>query len=132
MPHDENAAFEKLLDVVEKYVEAWNKAYNKIETLSKSVDSLVQEVKDLNNIIRQKPCINDTVQHAQLETKILAQYDYIKEKIESLTKKISDYANDKDLKVTTEKQTNYWIKLTTGIIVLIGTIIGILLAILKK
>jgi len=132
MPHDENAAFEKLLDVVEKYVEAWNKAYNKIETLSKSVDSLVQEVKDLNNIIRQKPCINDTVQHAQLETKILAQYDLIKTTLESLTKKIADYADDKDLKVTTEKQTNYWIKLTTGIIVLIGTIIGILLAILKK
>ena len=131
MSHDENAAFEKLLDVVEKYVEAWNKAYSKLETLSKSVDTLVQEVKDLNNIIRQKPCINDSVQHAQLEIKILSQYDLIKEILDSLTKKIIEYANDKDLKVTTEKQTNYWIKLTTGIIVLIGAVIGILLAILK-
>lgn len=121
---DDSAPFEKLLDVVEKYVEAWAKAYNKIEEVSKDIDRLIEKVEDLNNIIRQKPCITETVQYAQLETVISAQ-------LESILKKIKTIEDDAKDTSTVEKNITLWLKLGTGAVMLIGTVLGIILAFVK-
>ena len=130
-PND-NTHFDKVLNVAEKSVEAWSKAYTKIEELAKTIDMLVLEIKDLNNIIREKPCITETVQHAQLETKLLAACKEIKTLQEALFKKLGEF--EKDTKVTsqTDKQITLWLKFAVGIVMLVGSVVGVLLAIFNK
>jgi septation ring formation regulator EzrA len=128
---NENAHFEKVLNVAEKSVEAWSKAYNKIEDLSKDIDRLVQEFKDLDNLIRQKPCINDTAQYAQLESKVLSQCVDIKDQLESLNKKFEEFEKDKKDASKIESKVTLWLKLATGAFILIGSILGALVALFK-
>ena len=122
---------DKVLDVVEKSVGAWARTGTRLEELSKSIDQLTQEFKELNNLIRQKPCITETVHYAQLETKLLTQYSDIKKQQDSLLKKLEIHGKEATDTGNIEQQITLWLKLATGSVILIGTIIGALLAITK-
>lgn len=123
----ETTHFDKVLNVAEKSVEAWSNAQNKIEELSKSIDRLILEFKDLDNKIREKPCITETVQHIQQETEIIGHSKEIKTQQNIILDKlkIMEKATQTDNNVT------LWLKFTVGIVVLVGTVTGALLAIFK-
>jgi DNA repair exonuclease SbcCD ATPase subunit len=126
-----NVHFEKVLNVAEKSVEAWSKAYNKIEEHSKNIERLAQDLKDLDNLIRQKPCITETVQYGQLETKLLDYVEEVKTQQLTLSSKLDTFEKDtKDLSKL-ERQITLWLRLATGAVVLIGTTISIVLAVAK-
>ena len=128
---DIDTLFEKVLELTEKSVEAWSKAYNKLEDLSKDIDRHTQDYKDLDNIVRQKPCILDTAHHAQLETKLLNECEDIKSKQDFLLKKLEEIEKDKRNSTAMEKQITLWLRLATGAVILIGTVIGTIVALSK-
>lgn len=133
-----NAHFTKVLEVAEKSIEAWAKVHNKIEDLSKIVDWLSQETKDLNNMLRQRPCVIESASFVKTTSKVFNKIDDIEERqkatIESiiqLKQQISDTGELVNDTAKLDKKVGFWLKFATGLITLIGAIITILIVVFK-
>ena len=154
MKKDENIHFERVLNIAEKSIEAWAKTYNKLNELTKEIErlfaeiieiedylrqksckeemnTLLAELKEHDNLTRQKPCLIETFKFGQFETKLLDGYEKIQEQQTVLFNKLEKFEkNSKDIQKI-EKQVTLWLKLATGAIVLIGSIIGLIASLHK-
>lgn len=123
--------FRKLLEIQEKSVEAWARAYNKIEELLKSNERVVDGLKDLGNLLREKPCVMDRVPYAQFEINVRQQLELRYSEHLNIMKVVTDLVPDiKEIKKS-DKNVGRWLMVVSGVIILATAIVGFILAIRK-
>lgn len=134
---DNNGHFQRVVDLTEKSIEAWSKVYNKLEEIDRRAEWIAQEIKDLNNMLRQKPCITNTIPYANFESYVHQQCEARENQFKDIKTilgevKSSDMAMIDKAKeaMDSSKDVSLWLKVLAGIITLGGVILGILLKIL--
>jgi len=123
--------FKRVLEITEKSVEAWSKVSNLLEDLEKKLEWLNQEYKDLNNMLRQKPCITETIPYAALET-------FVREQCKTRTSEHADIKEDitatqtklNSLELKDDRLSNL-IKIATFIISAVSIIVALIIKLVQ-
>lgn len=123
---DNGSNFKRVLEITEKSVEAWSKAFGLLEDLEKKLEWLNQEYKDLNNMLRQKPCITETVPYAALETFVRQQCEARTSEHGALKEAINGVKADVKTSELKDDKLSNLIKIAVVVIAAVNGIIGLL------
>lgn len=119
--------FLAVLDIQEKSIEASSKSYNKLEEIEKIVAWCAQELKDANKILSRRPCITKDIPYAKFEHNVEQQFEKRIAEHKSLTDQIEGMKGVVDSMKAKDEKVVLWLKLATGAIIMVGTILGLVL-----
>ncbi len=134
----ERENYKKLLDILVRSTDAWNKTNDKLTEISRILQWNTQEMKDLNNEIRSKPCLLQSVPWSYLESYLKAEHakrnmEY--KEIKAINNSIVESNKEVivQVKKTIEETETFTrlFKYAVAVIVFINTIVAGILAILK-
>jgi hypothetical protein len=131
MGDDNGNNFDRVIDLTERSVDAWAKAFTKLEELNKQLDWIAQEDKELNNVLRAKPCVTETVPYANLENSIKQDLKDIKEEAKSIRESNKQTIATMQKRIDQQENIDFWLKILAGIITLCGTIAAVILILSK-
>lgn len=134
----ERENYKRLFDIIQRSTDAWSKANDRLAEMNRILQWQAQEIKDINNELRSKPCLMQSVPWSYLEsylkaehTKRNTEYKEIKSINTSIIESNKEVANEIKKVIEETRTFTRLFKYAVAIIVFINAVIAGLLAIFK-